>query len=100
MAASSESRCYAPSILTSLPRPFLIQRQSSGRFPNRNNVTAGLPLYAACKHGTTSQLFTVVGLHDGSLQDALDMLTMGNSWVVVTMVKTLKGLMITFCSLC
>ena len=46
------------------------------------------------------QLFTVLGLHDGSLQDAPNMVTMCNSWEVVTIVKTLDGFRITFRGLC
>ena len=47
-----------------------------------------------------TQLFTIVSPHDGSLQDAPDMLTMGNSRAVVTIVKTLDRFRIAIRGLC
>ena len=46
------------------------------------------------------QLTAVVALHDGSLKDASDMLMVGNSRVIVTILKTLDGFSINLCHMC
>ena len=97
---SSESDCCTPFILAWSLHSSSIPSRWWGTCPNCNDPTARLCWCAACIRHTTSAALFHYGLHDGSLKDALDMLMVGKSRLIVTILKTLDCFSIAFCCLC